>query len=435
MGRRSNLIAIGISVLTGCLFWGSCSKENNPVKTDDQQTAVQTFTSTTGGKIETPSGNALEVIPGVVPGNQNGTPATVAFSVESPVQLPAPLPSGATQVGSCTRFGPVGFLFNWPVRVILSYPEGNDPASLFIMRYNAAQEKWFVVPASYADASKRVVGADVLELGEFVLVKLQGMGKLQAPDSQGGFEYGGESGYYYALTVKSVTFKYPAQAAWFNLVGVVAGASGSGPTGGPLQPTHAILPQGTYEIWITRTKPGTLTELPKTWTYTIPARGTIDNPLTSWGYGNTTGWTTLNSPSGGEWREGRPGEWPQPTNPMGTGEFQATLNWVNTSTTAADLDLHLYGPNNMHVYFGEDVSSDGSVMLDRDWQEETGNAVENIFSVKQMPKGSYTVKVHHFSGQPKSYTVRVIRFGSVRTWSGSISNGSDMHVITNFSIN
>jgi len=417
------------------LFLASCSKDNNPVdKPNDPETAVKTVDSQSGGKLETPSGNGMEIVPGVVPPNEDGTAATVAFSVETPVELPKPLPAGATQIGSCTRFGPVGFTFNWPVRIIMKYPAGQDPSALFIMRYNALAEKWTVVPTSYTDAASSVVGADVLELGEYTLVKLEGMSKPGGPQSQGGFEYTGVPGYYYALTVKSVTFKYPAQAAWYDLVGVCAGASGSYPTGGPRQPTHAILPQGAYQIWISRTQPGTLSQLPKTWTYTIPATGSIDRPLENWGLSGPNGWTTLESPGGGEWREGRPDEWPQPTSPMGTGEFQATLSWVNSSGSSADLDLHVYGPNNMHVYFGSKLSVDGSVRLDRDWTYPSGNATENIFSLKQLPKGGYTVKVEHFSGEAKAYQVRIIRFGSVKTWSGSIRDDEE-HTITNFTVN
>jgi len=59
---------------------------------------------------------------------------------------------------------------------------------------------------------------------------------------------------------------------------------------------------------------------------------------------------------------------------------------------------------------------------------------ENIFSLKQLPKGGYTVKVEHFSGEAKACQVRIIRFGSVKTWSGSIRDDEE-HTITNFTVN
>jgi hypothetical protein len=412
----------------------SCSKDDNPVtKAADPESAVQTFETSSGGKVETPSGFAIEIIQGVIPPNQDNSSAKVTFSIELPVALPKALPAGATPVGSAARFGPVGFSFRWPVKIYFNYPAGHEPGDLYVLRYEELLDSWSVVPVSYADASKRIIGADVMQLGVFTLATITMTSKLSAPDSQGGFTYTGESGYYYALTVKSMTFKFPGQAPWYNLVGKVAGSSGSGPTGGPTQPTRAILPQGTYEIWITRTKPGTLSELPKQYTYTIPATGSINGPLTYWGYGNTEGWTTLQSPGGGEWREGAPGDWPQPTKPMGTGQFQATLNWVNTTASAADLDLHLYGPNNIHVFWDDENSPDGTLELDLDWMSGAGNAAENIYSLKSMTKGDYTVKVHNFGGVTKSFNVRVIRSGSVKSFGGSVANEQEA-TITTFSI-
>jgi hypothetical protein len=412
----------------------SCSKDDNPVtKAADPESAVQTFETSSGGKVTTPSGFAIEIIPGVIPPNQDNSSAKVTFSIELPVTLPIALPAGATQIGSAARFGPVGFSFRWPVRIYLNYPAGNEPGDLYVVRYEELLDSWSIVPVSAIDAGKRLIGVDVMQLGVYTLAKIVMTSKVSLPDSPGGFTWTGESGYYYALTVKAVSFKYSAQAPWYDLVGKVAGACGSGPTGGPLQPTHAILPQGTYEIWITRTKPGTLFELPKQYTWTIPATGTIDYPLT-WTLGVASDWTVLSLPGGGEWREGAPGDWPQPTKPMGTGQFQATLNWVNTTSSAADLDLHLYGPDSMHVFWNNDRSTDGSVELDLDWMSGAGNAAENIYSLKSMPKGNYEVKVHNFGGVTKSFNVRIIRSGSVKSYTGSLTN-QQLTSITTFTIN
>ncbi len=402
----------------------TCSKKDESPITPPAQTesSIKTIGSNESGTISTPSGIEINVIQGAVPPNQDNSNAKVTFSIESPVDAPAPIPAGATKVGNIVRFGPDAFIFRWPVRIVLPYGSAN-PDNLKILHYNTYSAKWFIVSASFIDATKKVVGADVLELGYYVLATVS-FSKRTGTDSEGGFEFTGESGFYHSLTVRSVTFKYPAQATWYNLVGQVAGSTGSEPTGGPRPPTHARLPQGTYEIWITKTKPGTVFELPKQWTYTIPATGTIAGPLSYWGMGNETGWTALSSPGGGEWKEGIPSNWPQPTKPMGTGEFQATLTWVNTPSRIADMDIHLYGPlvgtDSLHVYWSEKLSPDGSLQLDRDWQDEEGNAVENIFSLKQIPKGTYIVKVRNFAGATMSFNLRIIRFGSVKTYSSSL---------------
>jgi uncharacterized protein YfaP (DUF2135 family) len=115
----------------------------------------------------------------------------------------------------------------------------------------------------------------------------------------------------------------------------------------------------------------------------------------------------------------------------GTGAFQATLTWVNNASHTTDVDLHLYGPNNMHVYYNAKVSPDSSFQLDRDWIRQAGNATENIFSTRSaIPTGSYKVTVKHFSGDPTNYNVRILRSGGVRTYSGSASGNAETEIAT-----
>jgi len=213
--------------------------------------------------------------------------------------------------------------------------------------------------------------------------------------------------------------------------------------GGPNPRVRGFLPQGTYTFWVSRTQPGTLSQLPKVYTYSVVASATIDGPLTYWGWGNIdeSSWTNLQLPGGGEWREGSPGEWGTPTSTYGTGDFQATLTWVNTAESSTDLDLHLYrtvsGAQDMHVYYSSKTAADGSFQLDRDWLTETGNAIENIYSLTTpLPKGQYTLKVHHYSGSyPKPWNVRVIRNYSVRNYGNTMTQDDQEVTITQFTIN
>ncbi|MEZ4908273.1 MAG: hypothetical protein R2771_11685 [Saprospiraceae bacterium] len=140
-------------------------------------------------------------------------------------------------------------------------------------------------------------------------------------------------------------------------------------------------------------------------------------------------------PQGGQWKEGTPDDWAPPTVTYGTGKFQATLNWTNNSSHYTDLDLHLYGPNEMHVSWENEISSDGVFQLDRDWQEEVGSATENIFSLKnELPSGKYQVKVQLYSGDPVNFNTRVILDGKVKTYSGNLSTTDSEQLIYEFEL-
>jgi hypothetical protein len=433
-------ILLLLILVTGCK-----KKDDNPTEptTPQSESTIQVISTTGSGTLTTTSGYGVRVIQGAVPPNAQGSSASVTFSIESPVTPPKALPSTAQAKSEIFKVGPDGFSFRWPIKVVIPFKnaEANQVRAVY---FDPLYDRWTVIPASKIDNTKKVMEVDVINLGFFAAATVsQGFSKTNADDMDGGFEMTGSTDYHYTLTVKSVSnFKYPYQAAWFtNLVGLT-GSSGINPIGGSIQPTHIHLPQATYEIWITRTKPGTFTEAPKIYTYTIPANATISSPVTyTSALSSGTGWSSLPMPSGGEWKEGTPATWPKATNTYGTGDFQATLTWVNNTIKYSDVDLHLFGPNNIHVYWDSDKSSDGSIELDRDWQEEVGNAVENIYSLKQMPKGTYTIKVNLYSGKPTSFSVRVIRFGSVKTYNGTVTtvNGNDdsslMLTLDSFTVN
>lgn len=189
------------------------------------------------------------------------------------------------------------------------------------------------------------------------------------------------------------------------------------------------LPRGTYQFCVQAWEapmviPGP--RLLKRWTYSQPARANVDRPM----YRNVPsydapwiGTRPIVLDPGGTWQEGRRCPGPAPTTPVGTGELQATLSWVNTSARATDLDLHLYGPNGLHIYYGNKGPLN-NLRLDRDWLRELGNATENIFSVgSPIPRGDYRLTVRLYSGAPTSYSVRFLFRGSVRSYTNSISSG------------
>jgi hypothetical protein len=227
----------------------------------------------------------------------------------------------------------------------------------------------------------------------------------------------------YILTVQSVSPEKPSILSQY--VGGLIGRTYMGPIflGCPEGKTKAIVPQGSISFWVTRSN--CQANPPVIETYSIPAPVTVPDPL------EFIGWSTYDAvtyvpfclPAGGSWIAGRPENWPPPTVPVGTGTFQATLTWVNTASSSTDLDLHLYGPDNLHIFWQN--TSSANFTLDRDWQSQTGNAIENIFSTTStIPAGSYRVNVAHFTGFAKSFNCRVIVNGSVTNYSGNLGGGS-----------
>ncbi|MDR0927358.1 MAG: hypothetical protein LBO69_06280 [Ignavibacteria bacterium] len=96
--------------------------------------------------------------------------------------------------------------------------------------------------------------------------------------------------------------------------------------------------------------------------------------------------------------------------------FYVMLTWRNNDREITDLDLHLVGPNGMHIYFGDKINSDESMGLARDLIDEKGRLTEVIYSVKgkEMPKGEYYICVNGYSGYvPKEFNVRIIHNGEV----------------------
>ncbi|MCP5063447.1 MAG: hypothetical protein GY936_13425 [Ignavibacteriae bacterium] len=408
------------------LLLSFCSEDNNPVdtpETGNNESEVVTVKTNENGRVSTPSGIGLQVIAGTVPQNENGNAASVSFSIESPVDAPIVLGSAGEFVGSLVKYGPEGFNFRWPVEMVLPYPENESPENLYVVHYDQALEDWRITPKSRIDATKKLVYFNAINLGIYGLAKFPVTSKTADDrlDYDGGFQFTGSSQYYYTLTVAAVNnYKYPYQASWPGnpAIGLSASSGIQTTTSAPIVPCNIILLQASYQIWISRTTPGTMSTLPSIETYSLPASGTIDNQLSFTQSGSGSGWETLSLPSGGSWVEGTPDGWPVPTVTFGTGEFQATLTWVNNSSHTTDLDLHLYGPNEMHVYWSDEKSADGSFALDRDWTDEQGNAIENIYSLGTMPTGQYSVKVVLFDGSPVNYNVRILRAGSVKTFNG-----------------
>jgi hypothetical protein len=119
---------------------------------------------------------------------------------------------------------------------------------------------------------------------------------------------------------------------------------------------------------------------------------------------------------------------------VNTGNPQITLFWNN----ASDLDLHIYSPNDCHLYYGN--KNCGTGHLDRDANRACISTAEtppeNIYwDVNQAPSGTYRVEVDYFqdcNSGPTPYTVSVSKEGNVTTYSGTLNNEGDTDTVISF---
>ena len=409
--------------------------------------AARAFSSDQSGVVASGGGHILAVGPRSVPTYQDGSAATIALSVDVGATPPVSPPDWLDVVSPPVNFGPQNFAFNFPLTVRMPVAGGYNVSDLFFLRYNANGE-WTRSLFAFNPNTNDAVEATGFTLGTMAVggydvaaAAMHPQGGLYVPNTQ--CPIGGMQCFYY-LTIKSFTPKFADEAPAGSFVGQTLRLR-SNVTGESPEETGFLLPQGTYTFCYSALEaPLTLSNLKK---YINPNPQTveIDEPYAcSATFTCKTEVRPVNQPGWIGATDDRPcgmGGGLSPTDPAtlgATGDFQATLTWINTGGNATDIDLHLYGPNGLHVYYDAKLSYDGSLRLDRDWQTETGNAVENIYQEKDgtgksipMPSGSYSLHVKHYSGADgKSYQVRVIRNGAVSNFSGTLAGGEDRTLMT-----
>ena len=430
------------------------------VEEDSESGLSITFNSTDGGTVMTQGLAQITVPPGAIAKNSDGSPGKALISIEPNIpqdKWPAPLPDGYEAVRKVYLFGPSGFVFASPVQIYLPAGDIESPIGLVVLWYKASESQWVPLPLSDLDSTNKRLGISVFELGYFLIASsplISSNGEswyypsdIIMPDRRVGgarliHEHTGNLilpyGYYYTVTIAAVVYKYPG-IGWPNLVEYNVSTGGE-TTGGPRRLTRMMcIPQGTYSFEISRQKAGTISQPPgPIQTYTSLVTVEV-GPFTSafgWGAEAFTGWTDIAPFPEGTWRDGTPATWPAATVPYGTGDLHITLEWENTSDSLTDLDLHLYGPNSMHVWYEVQQSPDGSIKLDRDWTTGVGHAVENIYSLSPIPSGEYAIKVLNFSGSiPKFFQVRArLPDGTVETFSSTMTQNKQEVTILTFTV-
>lgn len=369
---------------------------------DDDETQV---VSSNEGKSFRRFGYTITVPRGAVPTNSKGEAGSVAFSVQlvGTDELPKAISYGTPMEQGCLKIEPMNFTFNSPI--IIKVPlQGNNHSKVGVFWYDESVGEWTLIPFSKIN-SDGTASIAVMELGYFVVV-------YNFHPDFGGVHISNkylENGYFYYLTLT------PQGAyRWLTHSRVIGFTS----DGEDLY-MHGM-DYGTYSATLTREKRTSISSgatsietmnLGEITVSTMPRPK--DNNWENWpNFDEMIEWTEI-SLDGKSWSNGRPSSWGDATVTYGTGKFQATLTWVNSAASVTDYDLHLTTPQGKEVYFGNKQA--GAFELDRDWIRELGNAIENIYSVRDnFDRGTYKVRVHHFWGATGTrYNCRIIVNGTV----------------------
>ena len=122
-----------------------------------------------------------------------------------------------------------------------------------------------------------------------------------------------------------------------------------------------------------------------------------------------------------------------------SGVVQISLAWDDYN----DLDLHLFCPSGERIYFNNRTSECGGELdVDMNVRPTSDSAVENIVWIDDAPLGQYKVGVHFYKHHNRDHTtpkcafrLRLTIHGEVRNYSGNISHGQAMQMVTSFTLN
>lgn len=393
--------------------------ETNTEEPDDDDTQVVTSDE---GRTFRRYGYTVIVPKGAVPKNSSGGVGKIAFSIQLTDDLPSPLPNGMTLLErGNVKIEPMNFTFNSPLTIKVPL-RGFKASDVYVYWHNAYSGGWRLIPFSKIN-SDGTASITMIELGQFIVVR-NSTGTSSNQMTTGGIHIARQyiqSGYYYYLTLTPRNTNGSSKSIAFTSNGEDLYMAG--------------VELGTYSASITRERRNS-TSADATTTETATLNNVSVNTVLSkgnGGYSTYTGWTEL-ALANVNWNNGRPDDWGEPTKTYGTGKFQATLTWVNSGNDATDYDLHLTTPQD-EVYYSHKQA--GAFELDRDWLTESGNAIENIYSIRDnFDAGTYKVRVHHFSGkQGKRYNCRIIVNGTVvKSVTGAISTYEAYDDIYSFTI-
>lgn len=398
------------------------------------------ITTNQGGELTSNDGS-LYVPKGAVSNKDDGSEGIIIFSAEttSEEELTTQIPSQYSLVGNIVKYGPSAFTFARPIMVYLSGKSLDDLEGIRIIWLDEVAKEWKTLPITDINSSEKMLGVATFQLGYFAVVKeTSTASKKSLEDRQSGgiwMEISPNNHYWHTVRVIDFTPKYPEDARL-----EIKGTTGrTGIFAGDLKPVCMVgLPQGDYLLEISRSKLGTLSDPPGESKYCPEyVRATVigfTKPL-GWNYSRSSHrWTEITPCRLVSMISGIPPSFPTADKTYGTGQFQATLNWTNNYGTISDIDLGIECPNGDFVYYVSQSNSDESLRLDRDWMDETGYATENIYSTKNLPKGTYKVMVQLYDGYQKNYEVRILLDKKVKTFRGFLANTEQWKVVYEFTV-
>lgn len=432
---------------------------------ENESVTLQVNSNAEGGEISL-NGTKLRIPPNSIPSLANGDAAAVSFTIESGAGLPKPLPEGMKKVAPVTHFGPEGFIFQDNLWLQFELPNDLALDQVSILGYLPDTRDYGIIPITYYDEENRVVGASVYELGYYFLVNIDGINRTRSPNGSGGFilNFNNTKGWYpntitlpdwaalktyYKIVVTDFTPAYPSDMGLWAPYDPDANGGrrywefGTPPVTTGWGPNHNLgiqamgIPQGEYKAIVIASYKAFQDDLPICRTYSKVVNFSINASVvcdqiscSGWSQGPTL-------PEGGSWYDSNCLTYnPDPTVPVCTGDFQATLTWYNGSAGDTDLDLYLYGPDGLTVFYGNENPDVGGIMLDRDVIDDPGPVQENICAplLSAMPKGLYDVKVDHYSGEEKAFQVRVLVGSKSSSFQGTLKAGDNEILIHEFRI-
>jgi hypothetical protein len=463
-----DLLKVFILLLGITMVMAGCETDDGPITPipDDNKSIVRQLSSNDNGGVIALDESSMIVPPNSIPDLSNGNEAIVSFTIESGADLPKTLPTGMDAVGPITHFGPEGFVFKKAIWLQFELPEDLAVDQVSIVGYLPDTREYGIIPMTYYDEDDRVIGATVYELGYYFLVNVEGLNRARNGQASGGFKlknFHGNGWYpnvveltpwaasdiYYKIIITNFVPDNPADfASWapYNPATnggrrywefmTVPNVTGWGPDHNRGL-TAMGLPQGTYTAQILASHKYFQLDLPECKVYSVATTFTIKNSLTCTYFGCEGYDNGPTLPADGSWMPTDCYAYnPNVTIPVCTGEFQATLTWFNGDNGDTDLDLHLYGPDGLHIYYGNQNPGIGGIMLDRDVINQAGPVQENICAplLSDMPRGDYEIRVDHFGGDTKNFQVRVLNGSHSTSYQGDAMDGDDEVLIHSFKL-
>ncbi len=227
------------------------------------QTVSATVGSGQAAAISMPGGPMIEVPPGAVPPNPDGSPGTLTFSVAPAPEMPVSLPPDMALAGPLYQFEPEGVTFAVPVRITLPIPAGTDAAQVMGLITRDPQSGAWVPVTGIVDAAARTVSAEVTHFSPYGVYRYTGSDVeawqranggwfvIENPSLRGSLTYPGcrnlPRALYVNVCIQQVNLSDPGLSYLLPADRLLA----LGPRqdyGAPYRPLKAWLPAGVYRV-------------------------------------------------------------------------------------------------------------------------------------------------------------------------------------------